>query len=1574
MKYCINNLLLLLVLTTTLFFIKISNAIIRDEYNCAVGFLRAHGNYTFLTANDDSSYLGLENVLCDGNSFKCLGNYIVSVNLYSKEDVDPISVGYFNCFFNLSSITLDNFLIDLSLLNNDKNYFNSLNPFHSAPSVSIINPRIFLEFKASPYLSSLYISFNRKFDFQQLSYGFANISNLVMIDNYLTGGLQNITIVRNGYYPTSFPRSLYVSYSFKKYYHLLPKLIYSFSELFSKNLPDFTGYKNILKFKLDLQNHFEIDSIIYFKNYTGIDDIEITTRDLSILTNQSCFFDTNGLMGAKKLKLKIGIDSIKEEKSWGNYPFLTDIELTTVRSFTLIPTGSFQFKNLPPLLTNFKISGSNFSDIVYAFSLLKNVSTIDISDNLITSKLPEYHNLNKTKNLNLSNNSITGSIPQSYCTIPNINFSNNNLNGLIPNCFICFMKNNLENNFLGNNFTNKDSMNNYCGVIEPSLRIDGDMIYLEGKNLGFDSNSISSTPYIPWKMEIASTRFSAIYQGSQYQLFDIYFQIPNVLLKARATQIKPYVAMATVFSNNTVIFVGTDFTYDKTLVSINVSSYYCNVISTTFSRIECILSNEIEVIASSTSEILVIDNNIDNLSTLTAATDGMSIILGDNMKTVVRIQSNSSSQPLESHISINYDPSNNGTNTQIIPCPEDCNNNGLCISKTGICQCNNGFQGTNCSSVVDPGVPCPTSNSSLVCSGFGTCNSINGYCTCFVFHNGHDCSLTQCIDPSCSGFGYCNTTNGQCKCDSSHQGTVCSLPFVQCPTSNNADCNGYGNCNNQTGICACDTGRVGSDCRGILCTIPNCSGHGYCDNIIGKCNCDSSHQGDGCEMELISCPTSNKAICSGSGTCNNQTGICTCDSGRIGSDCSGIQCFVPNCSGHGYCDNIIGKCNCDSSHQGDGCEMELISCPTSNKAICSGSGTCNNQTGICTCDTGRVGNDCSGILCTIPNCSGHGYCDNIIGKCNCDSSHQGDGCEMELISCPTSNKAICSGSGTCNNQTGICTCDSGRIGSDCNGIQCFVPNCNGYGTCNTINGQCMCDSSHQGVDCELNYKVCPIGGSNKTECSGIGLCNNQTGECLCDKGAAYSDCSGILCSVNCYNDGVCNLDSGKCKCTANWKSDDCSIPIHYLSSIDPCTTSGGQVTIYGWFSTQHTNLSVTIGGLECVLLQTTENTIICQIGAGLGTKDVNITQNGSSFIGKNKFQYISTVYKCPKDCSNHGTCDSSVGVCNCNSEYTGFDCSSPRPQTSSSTTTGGDNNKQDIPVSKTEVNIETGAAAINNQDVSYEISIISLVELDYNGNVVKTSDLKNKKWNITVDPSNTNIYQFSQSIDNLSNITYIIEEVVGSSKKYTFAGMNLEIDQGGLKISVSIKNYQYESALNTLQLRFLSSAGESSNNDSKENNSCNEHEAESDTSNIDPNLTLNYISISKNSKILSGRFINKVVSDGRSTFMSTETVKDLSSPTKIVVGLNLPHCSTECFIDPDFSVLVSPNFESSCGNSDSKRVWLIPVAVVVPVVCFSILILGSILIYRKHRYSIRLFAMKKSFSLKQRVKLRSFKK
>ncbi|EAL67486.1 hypothetical protein DDB_G0280029 [Dictyostelium discoideum AX4] len=556
--------------------------------------------------------------------------------------------------------------------------------------------------------------------------------------------------------------------------------------------------------------------------------------------------------------------------------------------------------------------------------------------------------------------------------------------------------------------------------------------------------------------------------------------------------------------------------------------------------------------------------------------------------------------------------------------------------------------------------------------------------------------------------------------------------------------------------------------------------------------------------------------------------------------------------------------------------------------------------------------------CQLDCISLGGFCNTLIGQCNID--------------CP--NNCTGSLSGTCERSTGVCICNIGYQGIDCSvPIHSCPSNCNAQsnqGTCNYQNGICQCSPNYQGLDCSLPFKVCT------------------------------SDCSSPL------NQGSCNNQTGICQCIPNYQGSNCNIPSHYITSVIPCSIDGGEVLINGWFGNNNdgTNLlssyNIVIGSLDCIVTSINETEIKCNLGAGTGTKNIKIINSINPnviFNGNGLFNYQNPIKTCPNSCTslNNGKCNSNTGECQCSDKFSGFDCSTPITIIESA------------PPTNTSINKDTGGIELTNQDTIYEISIISLNEISIDGSIIKSHQLKGN-WssdNTTITPD-SNYFKFSQKlINNTCKITFTIEEIKLRDKSFTFGTTTFKVEKDSIKLSVLIQDYQYQSSLNTLQLIFYSAVGDDTNSNS--NNDCNKQDTSIDTSNANNQQISNYIQISKNSKTLVGRFINQVIADSRSTFMSSTIIKDnnksssSSSSSSVMLGLNLPHCK-ECLIDPDFSVLVSPDFKESCNESTNKNKWLIPVVVVVPVVGCAVIATISILMYRKNRYRIQL------------LKLRTFKK
>ncbi|EGC37021.1 hypothetical protein DICPUDRAFT_150413 [Dictyostelium purpureum] len=477
-----------------------------------------------------------------------------------------------------------------------------------------------------------------------------------------------------------------------------------------------------------------------------------------------------------------------------------------------------------------------------------------------------------------------------------------------------------------------------------------------------------------------------------------------------------------------------------------------------------------------------------------------------------------------------------------------------------------------------------------------------------------------------------------------------------------------------------------------------------------------------------------------------------------------------------------------------------------------------------------------------------------------------------------------------------------------------------------------------------------------TKENSISYCPND-----CGSGYCFSDIGECACLLDCQNGGQCNSNTQECICTGKWTGDSCTIPLHYVSAVSPSSTSGGEAKIYGSFGSLHQYLSVYIGNKNCTpITSVSSDLIICNAPEGEGVKDLNVTQNFNSFIGKNMYSYISPVIKCPNNCTstNNGNCNTSNGECKCKVGYSGFDCSALKNNDEKNGTSSGENtnnqNKETVPVSTTTIDKESAITKITNQETFYEISITELHEISIDGASINKFDLV-KKWDITANDDSKS-FVFKQQLENsTSTITYVIQEIEETTQ-FTFADIPFTLERGSTKISVIIENFPFTSSLSTLALYFNTKATQGQE-DLK--NECNKKETEIDTSNVSDNLMLNsYVSIAKNSKVLYGRIINRAISDEKATFISSSIITNSSD--SLVLSLNLPHCNNRCEIDPDFSVLVSPGFKQ-CKNQNGKS-WVIPVAVVIPCVfVVAIVIVGALLI-KKNRTNV--MVIKKKFKNK----------
>ncbi|CEG43984.1 Apoptotic ATPase [Plasmopara halstedii] len=107
-----------------------------------------------------------------------------------------------------------------------------------------------------------------------------------------------------------------------------------------------------------------------------------------------------------------------------------------------------------------------------------------------------------------------------------------------------------------------------------------------------------------------------------------------------------------------------------------------------------------------------------------------------------------------------------------------------------------------------------TSNSTLLCSGQGTCvpdstGSLNYTCRCNIGYSGDVCSFidsNKCQMPGQCATGVCNLETQECECEAGTTGDQCS----ECDASSDKACNSKGTCSNST--CKCEEGWEGLQC------------------------------------------------------------------------------------------------------------------------------------------------------------------------------------------------------------------------------------------------------------------------------------------------------------------------------------------------------------------------------------------------------------------------------------------------------------------------------------------------------------------------------------------------------------------------------------------------------------------------------------------------------------------------------------------------------------------------------------------------------------------------------------------
>jgi hypothetical protein len=225
--------------------------------------------------------------------------------------------------------------------------------------------------------------------------------------------------------------------------------------------------------------------------------------------------------------------------------------------------------------------------------------------------------------------------------------------------------------------------------------------------------------------------------------------------------------------------------------------------------------------------------------------------------------------------------------------------------------------------------------------------------------------------------------------------------------------------------------------------------------------------------------------------------------------------------------------------------------------------------------------------------------------------------------------------GTCTPNGCVCDQSKGWQGNDCNAKicprNCFQSATPAQGTCNTATGVCACNAGWGGADCSVAQMMCP--GPQSPPCSGRGSCVLSTGQCQCYPQVMLDNlpsnvparnftfrytgtyCQTFVCPTLmlpdgtmtvCSNHGMCT--DTQCNCNQGFAGADCSVGT--LSCPSPCPAN-------------ISSCDMTVGQCACT----------------------------RGLTGPLCDQHVCPTTVAGVDCSGHGTCDSTTGICNCDPQY-----------------------------------------------------------------------------------------------------------------------------------------------------------------------------------------------------------------------------------------------------------------------------------------------------------------------------------
>lgn len=509
------------------------------------------------------------------------------------------------------------------------------------------------------------------------------------------------------------------------------------------------------------------------------------------------------------------------------------------------------------------------------------------------------------------------------------------------------------------------------------------------------------------------------------------------------------------------------------------------------------------------------------------------------------------------------------------PCINGCWGAGRCVN--GVCQCDSGYSGVDCSITCDTSCKqCSGTGSTqcLACNTGGTLDVASGVCSY--------CDVT-CATCSGTAANQCLTCtenasviSGVCQCSSKHTRSTDRATCVACHSS-----------------CSECSGRLSTECTACLqnASLVNAVSPGTC-----VCSAGLYMQADfTCAQCAAICATCSGALATNCLSCHSnatvqQDGTCVCNLGFFQNltVCTACEATCQSCSSLSSCQVCKatgavasgGSCSCPShqflSANGSVCSECEASCSS-----CSGSeATCTvclanaslpvgQSSGSCSCNAGyyrKQDSTCGRCAATCKECQIAEVCSacypetatiSSSGACLCPTGFYLSSDALSCLHCHTSCQSCSAAESnactSCHPATatvvsGACVCPAtfylSSDGKSCSACDSLCASCSGPGSGACLScysggvlvpsegpGTCGCEIGQfysASIGCQSCYFACKTcSGPAATQCvtchSGI---PTQSGECQCTQGN-YIDSSGSCaqCSGNCL---TCTTSASHC--------------------------------------------------------------------------------------------------------------------------------------------------------------------------------------------------------------------------------------------------------------------------------------------------------------------------------------------------------------------------------------------------------------------------------------------------------------